>query len=172
MSLIAKRGFTLIELLVVIAIIGILAVLILVSFSGARAKARDAVRKSDISQVKRALELYNADNGSYPVTIYSTTPCPGTTVAGGICTSATTYLKRTPLDPLTNSQYRYVSTSTGTVVTDFAIAADLEDETAQATLTISTATAGGGTGVFNCLSGCTYADGRGTAGKWYQTSND
>lgn len=167
----ASRGFTLIELLVVIAIIGILAALILVSLSGARSKARDAVRKSDLSQVKRALELYNVDNGSYPTTIYSAASCPGTSTTG-ICSSTTTYMKRTPLDPITSSQYKYVSTTSGTVVTDFAIAADLEDEAAQETLTLTTATAGAGTGVFDCTVGCTYADGRGSAGKWYQTSND
>lgn len=161
MPLARNKAFTLIELLVVIAIIGILAALILVSFSGARAKARDAVRKSDLSQVKRALELYNADNGSYPSAIYP-----------NVATTSTTYLKRTPLDPITNSQYRYLATASGTVVTDFAIAADLEDETAQVTLTLTTPTAGSGTGVFNCSSGCTYSDGRGGPGKWYQTSND
>lgn len=61
------KGFTLIELLVVIAIIGILAALILASVTGARAKARDAKRKSDLSQIKRALAMYYQDNNEkYP----------------------------------------------------------------------------------------------------------
>lgn len=34
--------------------------------NSARAKARDARRKADISQVWRALEMYNVDNGKYP----------------------------------------------------------------------------------------------------------
>lgn len=63
-----NRGFTLIELLVVIAIIGTLASLILVGLNEARAKARDAYRKSSMKEVRMALELYLDKNNSYPST--------------------------------------------------------------------------------------------------------
>jgi len=62
-----RNGFTLIELLVVIAIIGVLATIVLVSLNGARVKARDARRKSDMKQMQLALEMYADDNnGNYP----------------------------------------------------------------------------------------------------------
>ena len=60
------RGFTLIELLVVLAIIGLLSSIVFTSLNTARAKARDALRKSQTSEFKTALELYFSTNGKYP----------------------------------------------------------------------------------------------------------
>lgn len=61
-----RRGFTLIELLVVVAIIGVLASVVLASLNSARAKARDAVRKSDIRQIRTALNMYFSTYGRFP----------------------------------------------------------------------------------------------------------
>ena len=57
-----KKGFTLIELLIVIAIIGILSAIGLVSLNGAREKARDTKRRSDLTQYRDALVMYHDDN--------------------------------------------------------------------------------------------------------------
>jgi prepilin-type N-terminal cleavage/methylation domain-containing protein len=61
-----KKGFTLIELLITVAIIGILASVILVALSNARAKARDAKRIAEIEMIDKAFEAYAANHGHYP----------------------------------------------------------------------------------------------------------
>jgi len=59
-------GFTLLELLVVIAIIGLLSSIVFTSLSSVRVRARDARRKMDLAEVRKALELYYDDNNAYP----------------------------------------------------------------------------------------------------------
>lgn len=62
-----NSGFTLIELLVVISIIGLLSSIVLTSVNSARAKARDARRKSDMRAIQLALEFYYDKYGTYRV---------------------------------------------------------------------------------------------------------
>ena len=61
-----RQGFTLVELLVVISIIGILSSFAVVSLNSARVKARDALRKGDMAQLRTAINLYYDDNEEYP----------------------------------------------------------------------------------------------------------
>jgi len=61
-----EKGFTIIELLIVVAIIGILATLMLVSYSHTLKKSRDARRVSDIESIKLACNMYADKNGTYP----------------------------------------------------------------------------------------------------------
>ncbi|HEY4503870.1 MAG TPA: type II secretion system protein [Candidatus Paceibacterota bacterium] len=68
MSILNKqKAFTLIELLVVIAIISILTGIILSNLSGAKSKARDSKRVSDVAQLQLALELFFDRCNRYPV---------------------------------------------------------------------------------------------------------
>jgi general secretion pathway protein G len=62
-----KAGFTLIEILIVVVILGILASLVVPRLSGRTEEARKQAAKSDIEGgIALALDVYEADNGSYP----------------------------------------------------------------------------------------------------------
>ena len=56
-------GFTIVELLIVIVVIGLLAALVLNTFSGVQARARDTTRKNDIAQIRKSLLSHEAVEG-------------------------------------------------------------------------------------------------------------
>jgi len=127
-----SKGFTLIELLVVIAIIGLLSTLAVVALNNARQKSRDAKRVSDVKQVSTALELYFADNNSYPTAATAitlggaSTACLGTSGFAATCTG-TTYMGQVPAAPTppTGNVYTYTSADGST----YGIAFTLEGAT-------------------------------------------
>lgn len=57
-----QSGFTIVELLIVIVVIGILAALVLNSFAGAQAKARDTRRRDDAAAIAKALQAWSINN--------------------------------------------------------------------------------------------------------------
>lgn len=61
-----KRGFTFIEILVAVTIMAVLMAIGIASYASVNKRARDAKRKSDLEQIRSALEQYRADIGSYP----------------------------------------------------------------------------------------------------------
>lgn len=117
-----KKGFTLIELLVTISIIGILASLTLASYSAAQQKARDGIRKNDLAQVKRALELAKADCTSsayYPYKTGADIKAAYTALSTfmGQGSTANSYMSPVPTDPKNDSTYFYGYTPGANVVT-------------------------------------------------------
>jgi prepilin-type N-terminal cleavage/methylation domain-containing protein len=68
----SKSGFTLIELLVVVTIIGILAGLAVPGLSAALKQAKKAQAGTMISNLKVALNAYQADYGAWPTFMTST----------------------------------------------------------------------------------------------------
>ncbi len=61
-----QQGFTIVELLIVIVVIGILAALVITTFTGINKKARDTERTTDIKALHGQIEAYYAQNGKYP----------------------------------------------------------------------------------------------------------
>ena len=83
------RGFTLIELLVVFAIIATLLTLALPRYFSSVDKSKEAVLKENLNQMREAVSRYYADKGKYPESLDSLV--------------ADKYLRRVPLDPITDS---------------------------------------------------------------------
>ncbi|MDO8667510.1 MAG: prepilin-type N-terminal cleavage/methylation domain-containing protein [bacterium] len=143
------NGFTLIELLVVISIIGILSSFAVVSLNNARNKARDALRKADMAQMRTALALYYDDNNEYPacgswdntredfgaVANQAYADCYMVALGAALTGGARPYLNPMPKDPKnpTNNPavdstylYRYVSKADGS---EYALVYRIEDNT-------------------------------------------
>jgi type IV pilus assembly protein PilA len=60
------QGFTIVELLIVIVVIGILALLVITTYSGIQAKARNSKRQTDVQSIQTQVEAFFSENGYYP----------------------------------------------------------------------------------------------------------
>lgn len=61
-----QKGFTIVELLIVIVVIGILAAIVITTYSGIQAKARNAKRETDIQDLQTQIEAFYSQNNYYP----------------------------------------------------------------------------------------------------------
>jgi prepilin-type N-terminal cleavage/methylation domain-containing protein len=61
-----QSGFTIVELLIVIVVIGILALLVITTYSGIQQKARNAKRQTDVASLQTQIEAYYQTAGFYP----------------------------------------------------------------------------------------------------------
>jgi len=116
-------GFTLIELLVVIAIIGSLSALLLPNFMGARERARDTQRKSDLKQIQKAFELYKQDQTipAFPTSLPTAGGCWSSEANCG----GNIYMNRFPSDPISTQQY-YLNVDNGNLT--YTLCACVENE--------------------------------------------
>jgi len=144
-----QAGFTIVELLIVIVVIGILAALVLNTFQGVQARARDAQRRTDINSIATQLEAYHADFGHYPSGSTTTDTCgqnSGGTYTGdcaldvltmrGLDAQALNQPNNTAIavvssapTPATGNYYYFPSGCTSERCTGFTLYSDLENET-------------------------------------------
>lgn len=109
-----KYAFTLIEVLVAATIVGLLSTIGLSGYQAITRSGRDALRKSDMEQIRSALEIYKSDNGNYPTPPTACVP------------QITSYINSYPVDPKPTT-YRYCYKPTGTL--NYNICAHLENGT-------------------------------------------
>lgn len=120
-----KKSFSLVEILVVVTIISLLASIAAVSYSRFVKQSRDARRKTDIEQIRAAVEMYRNFKGAYPT--------PGMVFGSGSIVDSsvvptTTYMSKVPNDPLSTSpsSHTYYYTSTAPSYQDYEVCAYME----------------------------------------------
>ncbi|MBI5019120.1 prepilin-type N-terminal cleavage/methylation domain-containing protein [Candidatus Gottesmanbacteria bacterium] len=125
-------GFSLVELLVTVSIIAILIAIGIASYATINKQSRDAKRKSDMEQVRAALEMYRTDNGFYPsVGSGSWTAASSATdaLAGLTPILVPTYMGAIPTDPKSSQSYMYLAkNAVGGVYYGYCISSQLESE--------------------------------------------
>ena len=89
-----KKGFTLIEILIVFTLIGLLVGMGLPQYKYATKRAREAVLKEDLFELRKLINQYYTDKGKYPVSLQT------------LMDEA--YLYRIPIDPFTKSSETWI----------------------------------------------------------------
>lgn len=129
-----KNGFTLIEILVAATIIAVMSVAGVASYTRINMRSRDAKRKSDLEQVRSALEMYRVDNGYYPNT------GTGFNQLSDLDSELVpTYMPEIPKDPKNTPStpvlYYYSPLGSGSPYYSYCICANLENESGSGTCT-------------------------------------
>lgn len=90
-----SKGFTLLELMIVLAIMGVLISIAQPSLQTSVIRAREAVLREDLFQIREAIDQYYADNGQYPPTLQELINQQEKTKS---------YLRDIPKDPFTGAR--------------------------------------------------------------------
>lgn len=95
MTLLRRHGFTLIELLVVLSIIALLLTIAVPRYFHSTDRAKEAVLKENLAQMRGAIDKYYGDRGRYPDALDDLVEKK--------------YLRRIPPDPITDSAQTWVT---------------------------------------------------------------
>lgn len=90
-----QTGFTLIELLVVMVIIATLLSIVAPRYFNSIDKAKEAVLRQDLSILRDSIDQFYSDTGNYPLSLEELVE--------------RSYLRRIPVDPLTESNETWIS---------------------------------------------------------------
>lgn len=126
-----KQGFTLVELLIVVAILGIMAAIVIPTFQGNVAQAKESASKTNLGTIRTQIELYKLHHNGYPPGYVNGNGTDiatlilqftGTTTVAGLASSSTVpanpflygpYLKKIPPNPFNKlSTISYVAEAT------------------------------------------------------------
>lgn len=126
-----KTSFTLIEVILVVTILGILAAMVLPTFSDHATGARESAAKSNLMTIRSQIELYKLQHNGVPPGYVDGVGAPiatmrlqlvGTTQVGGLASPSTVptapflygpYVKKIPKNPFNNlSTIAYVAEAT------------------------------------------------------------
>ena len=150
------RGFTLIELLVVMSIITMLITMSAFGLRQARESARDGQRKADLETIRTGLAFYKADCNEYPISagadFKTTFGSSFVGVAADCGGSSSTYISKTPSDPVTDRNYWYNSNGL-----TYIICMALESETTSDSTCAAVPTANCGTASDGSPAVCSYS---------------
>ena len=128
----AKKGFTLIEILIVVTMIGILVAILIPQYKYSVLRAREAVLKENLFQVRDAINKYSFDKKKYPSTLED------------LVTSR--YLREVPFDPIVKKHEWHLVTAEPLEGEDF------DPEEAQGVIDVKSLSQG------TSLDGTPYAD--------------
>lgn len=88
-------GFTLIEIMIVVTLVILLSAIAFATYRNSVQRGREAVLREDLFRLRDAIDQFYADKGKYPADLEEL--------------ASSNYIRRVPVDPMTNSSSSWVT---------------------------------------------------------------